>query len=128
MFLTGLLKGLRHFRFVHWPNRQAVTGMITFDVVLGRVFNAIPQMVPDDSDTNDVCVHLSENLLLLGNAVVILLLLLLLLLSLSSVKLFILSINYYYSPVLDFLCMYMYVCFLYYIVIRYLSILHIPIF
>lgn len=44
---------------------------LTFDVVLGRVFNAIPQMVPDDSDTNDVCVYLIRKLLLSGNDVVV---------------------------------------------------------
>jgi hypothetical protein len=39
--------------------------MIIFDVVLGRVFNAIPLMVPDDSGMNDFCVRVPENLLII---------------------------------------------------------------
>lgn len=71
-FSTDLQKEQLHFQCVRWPDLRVVTGTIIFDVVLGRVFNTIPQMVPDDNDMNEICVYVPEkNLLLYDKTVVI---------------------------------------------------------
>jgi len=80
-----------------------------FDVVLGRVFNAIPQMVPDDSGVNDICVHVPDFLLLCDNVVVIHIIIIVV--DVVVVEVVLKKILFYlscYRFIVDFLCMLLY--------------------